>query len=731
VVRGKKKVLYHIPRLASPVKIDGVLDEDAWHHSLAVDVNVEIDPGHNVAAPVTTEAWLAYDDDRLYVAFRANDPDPSAIRAHLADRDTPFRDDFVGIFLDTFNDERAGYELFVNPLGVQMDLSINELASDNREDSAWDTIWSSAGRIDDKGYTVEMAIPFSSLRFQRSEGEQTWGLGVFRSYPRSLRHQIDNVQVDPDDSCMLCEVPKVTGFSGATPGRNLELDPTVTAHRTDLRREFPAGPLRNGGYETDPGVTARWGITPNLTFSGAVNPDFSQVEADAAQLDVNNQFALFYPEKRPLFLEGASIFDTPFSAVYTRTVTDPSWGAKLSGKEGSNGIGVFVAQDDVTNLILPGSRSSSAASLDLKTTDAVLRYRRDIGARGTLGALVTHRDGGDYRSDLYGLDGRWQPNARDNVTFQALRSRTEYPGELLGGQVDDLRPEGSAFHLAYHHGSRDWNGNLRYDRIDRGFRADLGFMPQVGYSYKQAGLEHSWLGDKRGWKKLTQVSFGGDYDQTVEAGGIELEEEYESWVSASGPLQSYVNLDGGWRTKYWNGKVFDQKFANFYSEARPTGALYLELGAKVGDVVDFANTRPARQVRFDPAIAYNLGQRTKLTLTQTYQRIREDQGWLIDAKLSEMRTVYQVNLRTFVRLILQYEDVRQNAALYSAPVEPESKHLFSQLLFSYKLNPQTVLFLGYSDNHVGGDPGLLGERPIDLTRTDRTLFFKVGYALVM
>ncbi|HEX3129170.1 MAG TPA: DUF5916 domain-containing protein, partial [Thermoanaerobaculia bacterium] len=375
VVNGKKKIHYRIPRLDAPIRVDGVLDEEVWQRGLIIDLANEIDPGKNVPAPVATRAFLAYDDDNLYIGFRADDPDASSIRAHLADRDTPFRDDWVGVMIDTFNDERNGYELFVNPLGVQMDLSLNEVASENEEDAAWDAIWSSAGRIDDKGYVVEIAIPFSSLRFQRAEGEQTWGITPFRSYPRSRRHQIMGSAIDPNDNCLLCQIPKVTGFAGATPGRNLEFDPTVTAHRTDVRQGFPGGALESGDPEADLGLTARWGITPNLTFSGAVNPDFSQVEADAAQLDVNTQFALFFPEKRPFFMEGSDYFDTYLNVVHTRTVADPAWGVKLTGKEGRNGLGLFVTQDEVTNLLLPGSQRSGSAALDLQTTDAVLRYR--------------------------------------------------------------------------------------------------------------------------------------------------------------------------------------------------------------------------------------------------------------------------------------------------------------------------------------------------------------------
>jgi hypothetical protein len=526
VVNGKKKVHYRIPRADAPLKIDGVLDEPGWQQGLVLEVKTEIDPGKNIPAPVTALAFLAYDDDNLYVAFRAYDPEPSAIRAHLSDRDTPFRDDFVGILVDTFNDERGGYELFVNPLGVQMDLALNETSSDEEEDANWDAIWSSAGRIDEQGYTVEMAVPFSSLRFQRSAGEQTWGLTAFRSYPRSRRHQINVNAVDPDDSCFICHIPKITGFAGATPGRNVEFDPTVTAHRTDRREAFPEGSYE-GEEEADLGLTARWGITPNLTFSGAVNPDFSQVEADAAQLDVNTQFTLFFPEKRPFFLEGADFFETPWNVIHTRTVSDPSWGVKLTGKEGRNGIGVFAVRDEVTNLLLPGSQRSSTASLRMETTDAALRYRRDFGSASNLGAVVTHREGEGYHNSVYGIDGLWRPTGSDRITVQALQSETEYPFAFASDiGLETGAFDGTAWRASYVHDSQNWEWYAQHEDMDPGFRADLGFLPQVGYTFDLAGIERRWLGEAGDW--YTRWEAGADWDRREDAGGTVLEEEVEA-----------------------------------------------------------------------------------------------------------------------------------------------------------------------------------------------------------
>lgn len=727
VVNGKTKIHYRIPRADAPIRIDGVLDEEVWQRGLVLHVDNEIDPGKNVPAPVSTVAYLTYDDDHLYIAFRADDPDPKSIRAHLADRDTPFRDDWVGIMVDTFNDERAGYEFFVNPLGVQMDLALNEVSSDDEEDAAWDAIWSSAGKIDERGYAVEIAIPFSSLRFQRSEGEQTWGLTPFRSYPRSRRHQIIGNTINPDDNCLLCQVPKISGFTGATPGRNLEFDPTLTASRTDRRQGFPGGSLEAGDPEADLGLTARWGITPNLTFSGAVNPDFSQVEADAAQLDVNTQFALFFPEKRPFFLEGSDYFDTYLNVVHTRTVADPAWGVKLTGKEGRSGFGLFVTQDDVTNLLLPGSQRSRSASLDLTTTDAVLRYRRDLGDTSDVGLVVTHREGEGYRNSVYGADSLWRPTATDRVRVQVLESQTEYPDAFAAG--NGLRQgafDGRAIRAGYAHDTQDWNWYGRYEKIDPGFRADMGFLPQVGYSMKLAGLERRWQGDTDDW--YTRIFTGIDWNRSEEPDGTVLEDELEAWTGMSGPMQSFFFVDLGRREQTWNGVSFDQRFYYAEFEIRPTGALFFHIGASFGDAIDFANTRPADEIEITPSLTWNVGRHLQLGLDHVFQRLDVEGGRLLDANLTQLRTVYQLNIRTFVRAIFQYEDLARNPELYLNPVSKGEEQLFTQLLFSYKLNPQTVLFLGYSDNSTGSE---IEQRTIDLTRTDRTLFFKVGYALVL
>lgn len=343
-----------------------------------IDLPYEYFPGENVSPPVRTECFVTYDDRNLYVGFNAFDPAPEKIRAHLADRDqirTMKQDDTVGFLLDTFNDQRRAYYFLVNPLGVQGDA----ISTMTDEDWAWDMIWESAGRITAEGYTVEIAVPFHQFRFPRSSAELTFGFAAARTWPRNVRHEIQSFYLDFGDACWMCQFNKISGFELISPGHNVEVNPTLTSSRTDVREEFPEGGLGKGAIEVEPGLTARWGMTPNVAASGTINPDFSQVESDAAQLEVNERFALFFPEKRPFFLEGEDYYRTPNQAVFTRTVANPAWGTKLTGKIGDNTFGAFVTRDRINNLVIPSNQFSDYESIEQEVTGSVFRYRRDLG----------------------------------------------------------------------------------------------------------------------------------------------------------------------------------------------------------------------------------------------------------------------------------------------------------------------------------------------------------------
>lgn len=732
------KIPHRVPRAASPIKVDGVLDEPAWSAALELQLPWEVWPAENVEAAVVTQALLVYDDGHLYAAFRAHDPKPGAIRARLSDRDRAFQDDFVGIVVDTFNDQRRAFEFFVNPLGVQMDLVQDDV--NGSEDESWDAIWDAAGHVTQDGYEVEMAVPYTSLRFQRGASDQVWGLDLIRIHPRDRRRLYALEKRDRNVSGYLNQIQKIVGFSGAEPGRNLEVTPTFTAIRSDVEGQTP-GELEKGDPDYELGVTARWGITPNLTASGAIHPDFSQVEADGAQLNVNEQFALFFPEKRPLFLEGADFFETPLRAVYTRTVADPSWGVKLSGKEGRHALGVFVARDDQVNLLIPGPQGSGTGSLENESvTDAVLRYRLDLGKNSTLGALVTAREGDRYHSRLAGVDGLWRITDTDTLRAQLMGSQTDYPNDigLERGIIGD-----HAYYANYGHSTRTWGAWARYQDLGPEFRADMGFLPQVGVRIPVAGAERYWIGDPNDW--YSRISMGGDYDQTVDFDGNLIEREVEGFTNVQGPMQSFFSVGGGKRLRGFREELFKQSFANWYFEFQPSSSVYASLGGGVSHRVDFTffdpndagATRQGFELRLEPFMRFNLGRHVRLELWHAFRRLENDDGYLFRANLSQMNLIYQLSLRAFVRAIVQYSDVRYNVDQYApqcddpndCPAE-RARDLFTQLLFSYKINPQSVLFLGYSNARVGTlSPGL-GLDDDSLKALDRTFFVKLGYAWV-
>jgi hypothetical protein len=504
-----------ITRATSPIVIDGILNEPAWQNALKFGLEFETKPAENIPASIRTECFMVYDSDALYVAFRAHDADPSQIRAHYTDRDQIFQDDFIGVALDTFHDNRRAFEFFVNPFGVQMDLFNDDVA--RTEDGTWDTIWSSAGKITDQGYEVEMLIPFRSLRFPNSGAEQTWGIDVLRYYPRNQTYRYGLHPQDRNKNCYLCQDSSISGFEGISIGRNLELDPTFTSSNNQERIQFPNGNFESD-WKADPGMSLSWGFTPNWTTNVALNPDFSQVEADAAQLNVNEQFALFFPEKRPFFLEGADLFTTPLQTVFTRNVADPIAGAKISGKQGKNVLAGFFSRDEITNLIFPGSEESSATSLPLDSSDSVLRYRRDIGDSSAVGFLFTDREANDYYNRLAGVDANFRFAESNQFRFQWIGSNTQYPRDVSAEfhQPEDPFSDQS-LHVGFTHEDRNWLGYARYQSLGKDFRADMGFMPQVDIQVYLFGGGYTWQGDSKKW--YTRVFAGSDWDQTKDQAG--------------------------------------------------------------------------------------------------------------------------------------------------------------------------------------------------------------------
>ncbi len=710
----------YLPHVRGEPRIDGVADDDYWNLGLTIPIDVETRPGENVGAPVDGHAVLAENGETLFVAFRAADPRPDEIRAYYRDRDSAWADDFVGVVLDTFNNERQAYEFFANALGAQMDLTINDV-TDNEDDS-WDAIWDSAGRITDTGFEVEMAIPLQQLRFPVTTGPQTWGIDVLRFYPRSKRHRLSNTAQDREVNCYLCQLPKIQGLACAQPGRNLVIAPSMTATRSETRDDPATDPFSGGDTDLEPSLDARWGVTPDLTVIGTINPDFSQVEADVAQLDVNNTFTLFFPEKRPFFLDGADSFDSPTRVVFSRTVADPDYGAKALLKRGANDLAAFVARDARTNLLFPGPEGSDTETLAQDNTTLVARYRRDIAGQSAIGAIVTDREGDDYRNRVVGVDGKLRFDDSNTLQFQHLVSQTEYPQAI----VDDFdQPDGEftgqASVASYRYSTRAWTLRAAYENFDKDFRADNGFITRVDATRWIAGAERTWYPESGAFHR---VVFGGDWDINHRDDDTLQEKEWEGYVYIEGPMQSEFELNGGYRNRAYDGAFFREDFLGLYTEFQPFGGSEFGVYLETGDRIDFANTRLGKRRVINPRITTQIGRNLQLRLRHDYSRLDTTGGERIfEANLTDARLTWQFNNRSFLRLVVQHRDTKRNVDLYvDDDVEGRDRSLATQLLYSYKVNPQTVFFLGYSDA-AEDDTGLDA-----FTKTDRTVFAKIGYA---
>lgn len=705
---------------ALDLTIDGRLSESAWQNATRLALPYEWFPGDNTSSPVETECLIMFDEKFLYVGFRAYDPEPSKIRAFFADRDDAFQDDTVGIVIDPFHDKRRGFQFRSNPLGVQMD-GVNSDVTDS-EDWAWDAIWASAGQITETGYTVEFAIPFNQLRFPNASEPQSWGILAMRDYPRGVRHRLRSAYNDRALDCFVCQLETMEGFEGMEPGANLQITPTVTGGRTDRREEFPDGPFEKDDENNELGATIRWSVTPNSTFNAAINPDFSQVEADVAQLNVNERFALFFPERRPFFLEGADMFDTPMRVVFTRTVANPEAGLKYTSKQGKNAIGVFYARDRINNLIIPSNQGSSFTSIDEDVDSGVLRYRRDIGKNSNIGAILTHRGGGDYSSSLFGFDGKIRFSGSDSLEFQVLGTQTEYDAATAGefdqeeGTLEDM-----AYEIFYFHSDRNWNWWAFHDSRGEDFRADFGFIPRVNVRSLEAGAQRQFYGGDDHWFRRLRINVSADYTEDLD--GERAESGQDINFNYDGPLQSFVSLGIHPNEDYFDGVTYTNPRFSTFMRIRPTGTLTAELSVRWGKTIDFANSRQADTFTVEPTLTFKLGRRFEGVLRYEQQTLDVEGGELFTATLGQSNLIYHLNRRTFFRLITQYSNIERDPDLYLDTVDPEEEDLFNQFLFSYKVNPQTVILAGYSDL-------ALGDQQVDLTRQERTFFLKLGYAWV-
>ncbi len=689
-----------IPRLQQAPKIENFLrmQPAGQIESQMIKVSgfIQQEPKDGAPSSERTEVYLGYDDDNLYAVFLAFDSEPDKVRARLARREEVAADDIVEIMLDTFHDRRRAYTFVTNPLGIQWDGLWTE---GNGFDGSFDTLWHSRGKLTEHGYVVFMTIPFKSLRFSSSP-EQEWGVIFLREIRRGNSEQSFWPRVSSRIEGRLNQAATLKIQSDITPGRNMQFIPYAT-YRTFRLLNPDVPQFKTKHLDPDAGLDAKFVLNDNFALDATVNPDFNQVESDQPQITANQRFEVFFPEKRPFFLENANFFQSPFNLVFTRRIAEPQFGARLTGKAGAYAIGALLSDDEA-----PGKRAALGQSgHGDRAAFGILRVSRDILDQSNIGLTYTDREFAGGHNRVGGFDGRLKLTPNWDSTVHAVWSQTKTPeGETLSDP---------AFSLTLNRGGRKLTTHYHYRAVGRDFRTDAGFVPRAdihdlhfvhSYNFRPEGkFLTSWGPDilvQRIWDQNNlrlDDMFEGNITFNL-TGQTEFQLSYDRAREKLRPADFSVlqkNID--FATYNW-GVDFETNFVDeFRVEAEINSGTAINFSPLDGQQPHLANLlegevelnlRPSTKFRIDNNyIFFQLNDRNTGRRIFRNQILRSRWNWQFNRKLS-------------LRLILQYDLTKVDSTLTSLERE---KNLNLDFLFTYLVNPWTALYAGVNSNYQNLD----------------------------
>ena len=699
--------------------IDGYLDEDEWSKAVSRSNFISYLPVDGRPAEDDTEIRIWYSSSALYIGIIAHEIH-GEVRSTLADRDNLENDDYILLFLDTYDDKRSAFAFAVNPLGQQGDGTIKDNSSMSRKSSLTfklddnpDYIFNSKGRLSDDGFIVEIEIPFKSLRFKRVE-KQNWGFNVLRRVQHSgYRSTLFNVKLG--SVSFLAQSGKLIDITGIDREKIFDINP-------ELRSALQRGPspekykvLSNDLL----GLNVRYGISSNIVLNGTVNPDFSQIEADVAQINYDPRRSLFFPEKRPFFLDGIEFFSSPSRLIYTRKIANPAAATKIAGKIGSTNVGFISAADNT---------GSSLAHLDAAYVNA-LRLKRDLSNQNHIGLVYTDRVHNDRSNRVFALDGKFI--AKDKYSFRAQGGFSVTNDNLESGVLAPM------WNIGANASGRKWSWAFATTGYHGEFNPAVGFVERANYVTVTAGPTRRFYG--KAGALLEQVSLSyklvGNWNYN---GFISNDKPDDRRMYPSFSMQ----FRGGWRfTNFTWIEYFgypEKFYTNYYIKSNDQFILYsgtpelFNLGAM------FELTTPQLE-SFSASIKYGFGRdpnydewapgdiylieskikwnptdkfRFSLRYNQQQNYRPSDKSLVSESRTPRLKIEYQITSAIFLRGVVQYtsnfrDDLRDNSRTelpiylkdtnddYIPALRKTSNNIEADFLFSYRPKPGTLVFLGY------------------------------------
>jgi hypothetical protein len=691
---------------ATPPAVDGQLDDAVWKTAARIVNFVQQQPVEGAPASERTEVYIAHDSAHIYFGLHAHYADPSSVRANHTDRDQIGRDDTITVFFDPFLDHQRGYAFTVNAFGVQGDSILNAGSGGGNHgrsgpgDSSWDALFDSAGTLVDDGWTAEMAIPFKSLRYPSRGPDEPhqWGFQVQREI-QSKNERVVWAPVSSDVSGFLTQMGRLDGMRQLSTSRNLELLPTATVVGSE-RLDGDSG-LATHQDIREGGLSVKYGLTSNLTVDFTVNPDFSQIESDEQQIEVNQRFPLFFPERRPFFLEGQEIFDldAPITVVHTRTVVDPRFGAKITGKIGRTSVGFVVADDQG-----PGHVDAGDPAFGRTATHLFGRVRYDLYPESYVGLIVTDREFMDQRSRLGGVDTRLAIGTSQRLAIRALGSTHHDEAQVTRN--------GHLLNAAYRKAGRRLEYSGSYTEISPDFRTDSGFVRRTDQRRGEGNVSYRWWPENGivNWGPRFDYSRNYQFDGTLQDQELEIEwrTEFDHNISLSANTNRHMER--------YNGIDFRKR--RYRIEFNVDTSRFVSLGgsASWGDQIRYVDAPYlGTGHNSDLRVTMHPTSRLETELNLTTSRFTSTRSGTDEfaIRIYRLLTTYQFTNRLLLRSILDYDNY--------------DRTLGGNLLLTYRVNAGTALFVGYDGRYQAARHinEALYPGASDYRQTSRALFAKL------